>query len=133
MKICYEPIGVMHCELEEAHDAPRFYNVSDIKGTIEIYEPYLEGLYTLEEHEYIVAIFHFHRSEGYTLKQTSPTGRYRGVFALCSPMRPNAIGMSILKLIKVVPPLIYVEKVDMLNGTPILDIKPYKPLEECSS
>ena len=130
MKIIYEPIGVLHCELKNPATAPRFYSISDIKGTIEIYTPYLEGLDSLEEHEHIVVLFHFHLSEGYTLKQTSPSGRYKGVFSLCSPMRPNAIGMSVLKLTKVELPLLYVENVDMVDGTPILDIKPYKPLEE---
>ncbi|MBN2297353.1 MAG: tRNA (N6-threonylcarbamoyladenosine(37)-N6)-methyltransferase TrmO [Deltaproteobacteria bacterium] len=130
MKICYEPIGVMHCELHNAHDAPRFYNCSRIKGMIEIYEPYVEGLDALCENEFIVVLFHFHLSKGFDLIQTSPAGKRKGVFSLCSPMRPNPIGMSILRLKKVQSPLVFVEHVDMVDGTPILDIKPYKPLEE---
>jgi len=130
MKIRYEPIGVMHCELHDAHDAPRFYNCSRIKGTIEVFEPYVQGLDSLGENEFIVVIFHFHLSQGYDLIQTSPSGKRKGVFSLCSPMRPNSIGMSILRLTEVRPPLVFVEHVDMVDGTPILDIKPYKPLEE---
>jgi tRNA (adenine37-N6)-methyltransferase len=138
MKICYEPIGVMHCELKNPADAPRFYAASDVKGAIEIYAPYLEGLDALSEYENIVVLFHFHLSEGYTLRQKGPSGRVKGVFSLCSPMRPNAIGMSILKLDRIELPFLHVEHVDLVDGTPILDIKPYKPITQgervlCSS
>ncbi len=128
MKICYEPIGVMHCGVKDPADAPRFYLDSDVSGTIEIYEPYLEGLNALSEYDRIVVIFHFHLSKGYELMQTSPAGRVKGVFSLCSPMRPNAIGLSILRLVSVEPPFLRVENVDLVDGTPILDIKPYKPV-----
>lgn len=129
MKVCYEAIGEMHCEVKEPEDAPRFYSASQVRGVIEIYEPFLEGLDCLEECDRIVVLFHFHLSKGYELKQRSPSGREKGVFSLCSPMRPNAIGMSILRLLKVEPPFLHVEHVDLVDGTPILDIKPFKPPE----
>lgn len=129
MKVCYETIGEMHCEVKDPARAPRFYTASAVKGIIEIYEPFLEGMDSLGEYEQIVVIFHFHLSKGYVLKQKSPTGRTKGVFSLCSPMRPNAIGMSVLKLVKVEPPFLHVEHVDLVDGTPILDIKPFKPPE----
>lgn len=82
----------------------------------------------LEELDHIVVIFHFHLSKSYTLLQRRRGyGRLQGVFSLCSPMRPNPIGMSVLRLTKVDPPLLYVENVDMIDGTPVLDIKPYLP------
>lgn len=128
MKICYEPIGVMHCSLIDADMAPKFYTESDVKGIIEIFEPFVEGLFGIDEYEYIMVIFHFHRAEGYSLMQKRRgEGELRGVFSLCSPNRPNAIGMSILRLIKREGTMLHVENVDMLDGTPILDIKPYKP------
>lgn len=130
MKISYEPIGVMHCEVKKPEDAPRFYAASDIKGAIEIYEPFLEGLDALSEYENIVVLFHFHLSKGFELKQKGPAGRVKGVFSLCSPMRPNAIGLSILKLDRIELPYLYVDHVDLVDGTPILDIKPYKPISE---
>ncbi|HNU73691.1 MAG TPA: tRNA (N6-threonylcarbamoyladenosine(37)-N6)-methyltransferase TrmO [Deltaproteobacteria bacterium] len=129
MKVCYEPIGEMHCDVKEPVSAPRFYSASDVKGVIEIYEPFLDGMDSLEEYDQIVVLFHFHLSRGYVLKQKSPSGRTKGVFSLCSPMRPNAIGMSILKLVRVEPPFLHVEHVDLVDGTPILDIKPFKPPE----
>ncbi|HPS94938.1 MAG TPA: tRNA (N6-threonylcarbamoyladenosine(37)-N6)-methyltransferase TrmO [Deltaproteobacteria bacterium] len=129
MEICYTPIGVMHCELKKPADAPRFYTISDVRGTIEIFPPYLEGLDCISEYERIVVLFHFHLSTGYTLTQKGASGRVKGVFSLCSPMRPNPIGLSILKLERVELHCLHVGAIDLLDGTPILDIKPYKPLE----
>jgi tRNA (adenine37-N6)-methyltransferase len=130
MEICYKPIGVMHCELTDVDAAPKFYTESNISGVIEIFEPFAEGLSGLENFGHIVVIFHFHKSEGFSLMQRRRgVGELRGVFSLCSPMRPNAIGMSILKLRKIEGSNLYVENVDFLDGTPILDIKPYKPLD----
>lgn len=128
MEILYTPIGIMHCELFDPDTAPKFYTESSIKGTIEIFEAYEEGLAGLNEYDHIMVFFHFHRSAGYNLMQKRRgVGQLRGVFSLCSPNRPNGIGMSILKLIKIESNMLYVENVDLLDGTPILDIKPYKP------
>lgn len=128
MEITYTAIGLMHCELFDSDTAPKFYTESTIKGTIEIFEAYGEGLAGLNEYDHIMVFFHFHRSGGYSLMQKRRgLGELRGVFSLCSPNRPNGIGMSILKLIKVQGNILHVENVDLLDGTPILDIKPYKP------
>ena len=125
--ICYKPIGVMHCNLVDPDTAPRFYTESDIEGTIEIFEEFAQGLAGLEEYDHIIAIFHFNRSEGFSLMQKRRgVGELRGVFSLCSPNRPNGIGMSILKLMGIEGRMLHVDNVDLLDGTPILDIKPYK-------
>jgi tRNA (adenine37-N6)-methyltransferase len=127
MEICYRPIGLMRCELFDSDTAPKFYTESAIKGTIEIFHEYVEGLAGLNEYDHIVVFFHFHRSKGYSLMQKRRgVGELRGVFSLCSPNRPNGIGMSILKLKKIEGNILHVENVDLLDGTPILDIKPYK-------
>jgi tRNA (adenine37-N6)-methyltransferase len=130
MEILYTAIGLMHCELFDSDTAPKFYTESTIKGTIEIFEAYKEGLAGLNEYDHIMVFFHFHRSSGYSLMQKRRgQGELRGVFSLCSPNRPNGIGMSILKLIKVQDNMLHVENVDLLDNTPILDIKPYKPMD----
>jgi tRNA (adenine37-N6)-methyltransferase len=130
MKICYSPIGIMHCELFDSDTAPKFYTESTIKGTIEIFDEYVQGLAGLNEYDHIMVFFHFHRSVGYSLMQKRRgVGELRGVFSLCSPNRPNGIGMSVLKLITIEGNMLHVENVDLLDGTPILDIKPYKPLD----
>jgi tRNA-Thr(GGU) m(6)t(6)A37 methyltransferase TsaA len=127
VEINYTPIGIMHCELTDPEAAPRFYTESTVRGTIEIFEPFTEGLAGLEGYTHIVVIFHFHRSDGYSLMQKRRgVGELRGVFSLCSPNRPNAIGMSVLRLVRVDGNRLDVENVDLLDNTPILDIKPYK-------
>ena len=126
MKICYEPIGILHCEVKTRDRIPKFYTISDIKGWIEIYGPFVEGLMGIEEYDKILVLFHFHLSNRYTLIQNRREhGELRGVFSLRSPFRPNPIGLSILKLNKIKGNLLYVDNVAMLDSTPILDIKPY--------
>ncbi len=127
MQVIYTPIGVMHCRLKDPKTAPRFYTESDVEGTIEIYPEYAQGLANLDEYRYIVVLFHFHRSTGYDLMQRRQgVGEMRGVFSLCSPNRPNSIGMSVLRLLCIEDNVLHVQNVDILDGTPILDIKPYK-------
>jgi len=128
MDITFTPIGVMHCGLTESETAPKYYTESQVKGTIEINPPYAAGLTNLEEYTHIVVLFHFHRSKGYDLMQKRRgVGELRGGFSLNSPNRPNGIGLSILRLLGIQGNLLHVDNVDMLDGTPILDIKPYKP------
>lgn len=128
MEITFTPIGVMHCGLTDPETAPKYYTESDVAGIIEVYEPYAEGLANLEKFDHIVVLFHFHRSKGYDLRQKRRgVGELRGVFSLCSPNRPNGIGLSVLRLVKVDGNRLHVQNVDLLDDTPILDIKPYKP------
>ena len=126
MSIAMEPIGVAHTDVE---NIPRHWSVSDVKGTLVIDEKYQEGLKNIHEGQRIVAIFHFHKSPGFKpelLTQQSPhRDQKRGVFSICSPIRPNPLGMSVLKVLRVERNTIHVQGVDMLDGTPILDIKPF--------
>ncbi len=91
-------------------------------------EQYLDGLKDIEPGQRIVVIFNFHRSPEFSarfLRQTPPhRGKEMGVFSTCSPVRPNPIGMSILEVLGVEDATIHVKRLDMLEGTPILDIKP---------
>lgn len=128
MKICYEPIGILHTELTELSEAPRFYTESPYTGVIEVFPPYEQGLAGLDGQDRIVVLFHFHLSKDYELLQhRRGAGELTGVFNLCSPMRPNPIGMSVLKLTAVKGCNVYVAGLDMVDETPILDIKPFKP------
>lgn len=128
MEICYQPIGILHCGLYESEKAPKFYTESQVGGVIEIHDQYAQGLSGIEDYRYIIVLFHFHKSKGGSLRQRRRgIGELRGVFSLCSPVRPNPIGMSVLRLERVEGNMLHVNNVDMLDGTPILDIKPYKP------
>src|SRR5918995_74453 len=126
MSIELKPIGFVRTDVQEL---PRHWSVSDVEGTLVIGEEYSEGLRDIRAGQRIVVIFHFHRSSGFSpelLRQTSgQTGRETGVFSICSPVRPNPIGMSVLEVLRVRGSNISVRRLDMLDGTPILDIKPY--------
>lgn len=120
-----EPIGYFQTDAESV---PRHWTVSDVEGKLIINKEYEEGLKDIKPGEHIVVIFHFHKSPHYNpsfLRQTPPhKGKEYGVFSICSPMRPNPIGMSVVEVLKVEGNVIHVKNIDMLDGTPILDIKP---------
>jgi len=128
-----QPIGVVHTD---ADTVPRHWTLSDIKGTLVIDKQYQKGLKDIKAGQRIVVIFHFHKSPGFTpdlLVQRPPhRDEDLGVFSICSPRRPNPIGMSVLDVLGVDNNIIYVQGLDMLDGTPILDLKPYpKSLKSC--
>jgi len=113
----------------DAQKLPRHWSVSGVAGTLVIDEEYSEGLRDIEAGQRIVVIFYFHQSPGFSpelLRQTSGQhGRETGVFSICSPVRPNPIGMSVLEVLGTWGASIDVRGLDMLDGTPILDIKPH--------
>ena len=98
------------------------------RGTVEVFEEYRAGLRDLDGFSHIVLLYLFHRSEGFKLRvvpfmDTEP----RGLFATRAPRRPNPIGLSVVQLDRVEGGMLYIRNVDMLDGTPLLDIKPYVP------
>lgn len=130
MKIELKPIGIVHCELNDSETAPKYFSVSDVEGVIEVFPEFAEGLYRIEERDYLTVVFYFHEAEdGHKMKQVPHSGGgEKGIFATCSPKRPNHIGVSVVKLLKVEKNKLFVKNLDMLDGTPVLDIKPYKPM-----
>ncbi len=126
MSIELEPIGVARVEVEKI---PRHWSISEVEGALVIDDKYLEGLSDIEQGQRIVVIFNFHRSPEFSaelLRQTPPhTGKKTGIFSICSPVRPNPVGMSVLEVLGVEGASVRVKGLDMLDGTPILDIKPY--------
>ena len=125
MSIEMEPIGFVHTD---ATRVPRHWTVSDLEGTLVIDGRYVDGLTDIKPKQRLVVIFHFHRSPDFDashLKQTPPHRKKPlGVFSICSPVRPNPIGMSVLEVVEINRNIIKVKGLDMLDGTPILDIKP---------
>jgi len=126
MSIQFEPIGYVRTE---ETSIPRHWSMSDVRGELVIDEKYGNGLKDIKPGQEIVVIFHFHKSPKFStdkLLQTPPhRGKTLGVFSICSPYRPNPIGLSVLKVLEIKDNRIKVENLDMLNGTPILDIKPH--------
>lgn len=99
-----------------------------IRGFIKILPEYKEGLKDLEGFSHITLLYHFHKIEGYELIVTPfMDTEKRGIFACKAPKRPNAIGVSTVKLISIQDDLLIVEEVDMLDETPLIDIKPFYP------
>jgi tRNA-Thr(GGU) m(6)t(6)A37 methyltransferase TsaA len=125
----YKPIGVIHSPFKGQGGIPRqAAGVPDVTATIEIFDEYIEGLADLDGFSHIVIIFHLHLVQKGSLKTHPPwEGKEHGVFATCSPYRPNPIGVSICRLNSIERNVLNISGVDMADGTPVLDIKPYIP------
>lgn len=123
----FHPIGSIKTDVQSP---PRHWSVSKAGGTLVLDPKYMPGLLGIKPGDEIVVLFHFDRSPPFTselLQQQPPHlgGERRGVFATCSPNRPNPVGMSILSVIAIDNKCIEVTGIDMHDGTPILDIKPH--------
>jgi tRNA-Thr(GGU) m(6)t(6)A37 methyltransferase TsaA len=125
MAIRVKPIGYVRTE---AATVPRHWSISQVEGRLVIDPQYQEGLKDIEPGERIVVLFHFHRSPEFTpanLIQKPPHREARrGVFSTCSPRRPNPLGMSVVEVLGLEGNIIKVKGIDMVDGTPILDLKP---------
>ncbi len=126
MPITLQPIGTAHTD---AQDIPRHWTVSNVVGKLVIDPQYTEALSDIVAGQQIVVLFHFHQSPSFSadlLKQTPPhRDRPVGVFSICSPRRPNPIGLSVVEVLARKANVLEVRGMDMLDGTPILDIKPH--------
>jgi tRNA-Thr(GGU) m(6)t(6)A37 methyltransferase TsaA len=127
--VSYRPIGIIHSPFKENVGIPRqAVGASDIKGSIEIFDDFSEGLKDLDGFSHIVVIFDMHMVKAARLKAYPPwDGRERGVFATRSPYRPNPIGVSVVCLESVNNNILNISGIDMADGSPVLDIKPYVP------
>jgi tRNA-Thr(GGU) m(6)t(6)A37 methyltransferase TsaA len=126
-EIIYYPIGIIHSPhtiLSETPIQPVFSR--GIRGTVNLYPEYVDGLLDLEEFSHIFLIYHFHRSPGMKLRlHPYLQDEEHGIFAIRAPHRPNPIGFSVVKLCGIKDNILTIEDVDILDGTPLLDIKPY--------
>jgi tRNA (adenine37-N6)-methyltransferase len=122
-----KPIGFVRSSYSETTQIPKGWGAKhEAEGVLEILPEFEQGLTDIEGFSHLFVIWVFHQAEGYALLGTPPTDdRPHGVFATRSPYRPNPIGLTVVELIRREGPRLYVRGVDMLDGTPILDIKPY--------
>ncbi|HOA98625.1 tRNA (N6-threonylcarbamoyladenosine(37)-N6)-methyltransferase TrmO [Candidatus Sordicultor fermentans] len=129
MQICYQPIGIIHSPYLKPEGTPiQPRTAGGVSGTVEIFDQYVEGLQDLEGFSHIILIYHFHLARPGSLKvKPFLDQKLRGVFATRAPSRPNPIGLSVVKLLKVENNLLSIQELDILDGTPLLDIKPYLP------
>ena len=125
MKLEFEPIGFVKTAVEKV---PRHWTVSEAEGEIVLNEEYAEGLKDIKPGQRIVVLFHFHQSPRFTPDLLVQKPRHRnellGVFSICSPVRPNPIGMSEVEVLGVEGRVIRIKGLDMHDGTPVLDIIP---------
>jgi tRNA-Thr(GGU) m(6)t(6)A37 methyltransferase TsaA len=125
----FRPIGVIRTPFEDTEGMPiQPSGAGGIRGTVEVLPEFEEGLKDLGGFSHVTLIYHFHRVSEHRLVVTpfmDPTPR--GVFATRAPTRPNPIGISTVRLLAVRGNVLEIEGVDMLDGTPLLDIKPYVP------
>ena len=127
--IKYSPIGVIHSPFEGLEGTPiQPAGARGINGSVEVFPQYAEGLKDVEGFSHIILIYHFHLSgeSSLTAKPYMDTESH-GVFAMRGPSRPNSIGISVVRLVKVEENILRIKDVDIVNGTPLLDIKPYVP------
>jgi tRNA-Thr(GGU) m(6)t(6)A37 methyltransferase TsaA len=127
--VTYEPIGVLRSPFLEPSDIPRQpAGPRSAPGRIELRPELAPGLQDLDGFSHILVLFHFHRSTDFSLLVNPPRDSVpHGVFATRSPRRPNPIGLSVLRLLRIEGNVLHVDDVDALDGTPVLDIKPYIP------
>lgn len=136
MVIILQSIGLVHSPFKSKQDIdPEKFASSTgfdkIEGELEIDEEFSEGLTDIEEFSHIIVLYGFHKSEGFKLLTTPFLDNTpRGVFATRSPRRPNPIGMTIVKLIEKKNNILRVSGLDIIEGTPIVDIKPYTPRDQ---
>jgi tRNA-Thr(GGU) m(6)t(6)A37 methyltransferase TsaA len=125
--ISMQPIGYVRSPYKETREIPKGLGAThEAEGSLEIASEFEPGLTDVEGFSHLFVIWVFDRSEGFSLTATPPSdNREHGVFATRSPMRPNPIGLTVVELLSRERTVLRVRGVDMLDGTPILDIKPY--------
>jgi len=128
-EITYRPIGVVHSPFKEAKGTPiQPTAAKGTSGTVDVFTEFAEGLEDLSGFSHIILIYHFHLAKESILKvRPYMDVKTRGVFATRAPSRPNPIGISVVRLVRVEGNLLHVEDIDIVDGTPLLDIKPYVP------
>lgn len=128
MKIEMQSIGVIHTVYKELSDMPIQPMAANEPAYIELFPEYIEGLKDIGGFSHLTLLYHLHKVEGYDLRVVPfMDNEEHGIFATRSPKRPNAIGISTVRLIRVQGSRLYIEQADVLNGTPLLDIKPFFP------
>ncbi|MFA9388928.1 MAG: tRNA (N6-threonylcarbamoyladenosine(37)-N6)-methyltransferase TrmO [Prolixibacteraceae bacterium] len=126
-EIKYKSIGMIHTSFVATNGMPiQPHGAKETEGIVELDIELLPGLIDVEGFSHLILLYHFHQVKGHKLSVVPFMDKQpHGIFATRSPVRPNPIGISIVKLKRVEENLIYFEGADMLNGTPLIDIKPF--------
>jgi len=137
-EIKLKPVGMIHSPFKKKEDieSKKYANpkgFDPVQGKLEIFKEYEAGLKDTEGFSHLIVLFAFHESEGYSL-HTKPLleNTLRGVFSTRSPHRPNSLGLTVVKVVERKGNIVKVLGIDMIEGTPILDIKPYTSRDQKS-
>ena len=127
--ITYQPIGIIHSPFKEPRGTPiQPPAARGVKGSVELFPEFVEGLKDLDGFSHIILIYHFHLAKAPSLLvKPFMDDQPHGIFAIRAPSRPNPIGLSVVRLVGIEENILHIEDVDILDGTPLLDIKPYLP------
>ncbi len=129
MQITYTPIGTIHSPFTDLKDMPiQPTSENSAPGTVHLHPQFASAIRDLEGFSHVILIYHFHQASRVNLTVTPfMDSEPRGIFATRAPTRPNPIGLSVVALESVEGTVLHLENVDILDGTPLLDIKPYVP------
>jgi tRNA-Thr(GGU) m(6)t(6)A37 methyltransferase TsaA len=126
MKLEFKQIGIIHSPFKAKEEAPIQPFKSDAIGEVEVFKDFEKGLEGIEQFSHIILVYHFHRIKDERLKvKPYLVDDIYGVYATRHPHRPNHIGISTVKLLKRKGNIIHVKNIDIVDGSPLLDIKPY--------
>ncbi len=127
--VTYKPIGVIHTPFTQLSDMPiQPTGACGVEGEVRLDPAFTEGLKDLDGFSHIYLIYHFHKSADYELMVTPfLDSAQRGLFSTRAPRRPNSVGISVVRLQGITDNIINVLDIDVLDGTPLLDIKPFVP------
>jgi tRNA-Thr(GGU) m(6)t(6)A37 methyltransferase TsaA len=129
MDIIYHPIGILHTPFRRLRDMPiQPTGAASAPGTADIFAEFADGLKDVDGFSHVILLYHLHRARQARLRVIPfLDSEERGIFATRAPSRPNPIGLSIVRLLRVQGRTLYLENIDILDGTPLLDLKPYVP------
>jgi tRNA-Thr(GGU) m(6)t(6)A37 methyltransferase TsaA len=128
-EISYRPIGIIHSPFKEPRGTPiQPAGAVGAQGVVEVFPEYTQGLKDLDGFSHIMLLYHFHRAKPSSLVAKPYMGdEAHGIFAVRAPARPNPIGVSVVRLLRAEENVLHIQDVDIVEGTPLLDIKPYVP------
>jgi tRNA-Thr(GGU) m(6)t(6)A37 methyltransferase TsaA len=129
MEICCQPIGFIHSPFTTKEETPIQPSRSGASGRVELLPEYEPGLQDLDGFSHVILLYAFHRAQGGFALEVTPflDKEPKGLFATRYPRRPNPLGLSVVKLARREGRVLYVDGIDVLDGTPLLDLKPYVP------
>jgi len=127
-----KPIGIINSQYKTKSDSPRQGRFSEKLSKITVFDEYLQGLEDIEKHEHLIILYGWDRAEDYRLKVIPPgKTKEQGLFSTRAPVRPNPIALCLVKLIEIEGNVLTVKWLDALDGSPLIDIKPFLPEIDC--